>query len=166
LKRIKRFKLQQNRVETPHLNQRQAEEILVEIANPLSPLCEILAVVMAIMRVHPTVVPVAGVVTLVHHAVPILGGVAATGVHVSGGLVVGMVVMRVHPIVVPVAGMVTLVHHAVPILGVVAATGVHVSGDLVVGMVVMRVHPTVVPVAGVAILVRHMVPILGVVAAR
>ena len=75
---------------------------------------------MEVMRVHPIVVPVAGVVTLVHHAVPI-HGVVATCVHVSGDLVVVMVVMRVHPIVVPVAGIVTLVHHAVPILGVVAA---------------------------------------------
>jgi len=122
LKRRKTFKLQQNRIEPPHPNQRQAEEILVEIANPLSRLCEVLVMGTVIMRVHPIVVPVAGVVTLVRHVVPILGGMAATWVLVSGDLVVGTVIMRGHPIGVPVAGVMTLVRHAVPILGGVAAT--------------------------------------------
>jgi hypothetical protein len=121
-KRIKRFKFQQNRVEPPHPNPRQAKEILVEIANPLSPLCEILAVVMAIMRVHPIGVPVARMANLVRHVVAILGSAAETWVHASAVLIVGMVVMRVHPIGVPVARMANLVRHVVAILGVVAAT--------------------------------------------
>jgi hypothetical protein len=77
---------------------------------------------MAVMRVHLIGVPVARMANLVRHVVAILGVVAATGVHVSGVLVVGMAVMRVHLIGAPVAGVANLVRHVVPILGVVAGT--------------------------------------------
>ena len=108
--------------------------------------------VMAIMRVHPIVVPVAGVATLVYHAVPIHGVVAATGVHVSGGLVVGMVVMRVHPIGVPVAGVANLVRHVVPIFAIAGLERVNQRSSGLQKSMLIRTH---------RIVIRERIPVTG-----